>query len=72
MLMVFRMINRRKTLGEVSKLMIETDLGYGQSNSGTTMSTVDCNFPYMIWNIVQTNYQHGTSGIDKARCMVCS
>ena len=71
-LMVLRVFGGWETMGKKSKLMTKAGLRNSQCHGRTMTNTVKGNFSDMVWDIIQANHRHGTAGIDKSCCILCS
>ena len=71
MLMILERHYVRETMRK--KLKIVTRAGfYSSQRCGSTMTNaMESNLPDVVWNVMQTDYQNSTPGIDKSRRVIC-
>ena len=71
-LMVLRVFSGWETMGKKSKLLTRAGLCNSQCHGNTMTNTVKGNFSDVVWDIVQSNHQHNTPGVDESYRILCS
>ena len=71
-LMIPRVFSGWKTMGKKPKLVARTGLRSSQRHGSTMTNAMKSDLSDMVWDVVQTNHQNGTPGIDESSRMVRS
>jgi len=61
----------RETMRKKPKIVTRAGLCSSQHCGSTMANTMESNLPDVVWNVMQTDYQNGTPGIDKSHHMIC-
>ena len=61
----------RETMRKKPKIVTRAGLCSSQRYGNTMTNAMESNLPDVVWNVMQTDYQNGTTSIDKSRRVIC-